>query len=219
MSLAHEIRQPLQSINTASENISDYLRHHKVAIPEVSSATDVIKRNVSRIDKHIQFLRTIGSGQQETESFSAAEAVQEVAIVFKEYAEARNVTIEIVPTKTATTISTNRATFLNALTNLILNACQAIEGVGDGVAHRIRIAVSSNRRTLTLRVEDDGPGIPESNRERLFRRQTTTKQGGMGIGLIVWKEALQMFGGDLVCERFADPTVFVISVPTGASDG
>jgi signal transduction histidine kinase len=218
MSLAHEIRQPLQSINTASENIADYLRHHSVVIPEVDAATDVIKRNVGRIDKHIQFLKTIGSGRQEIESFSVVDAVQEVAVVFKEYAQARNVKIEALPSK-ASTISTNRATFLNALTNLILNACQAIEGVGDGKAHRIQIAVGVKAHALRIRVEDDGPGIPGSNRDRLFRRQTTTKQGGMGIGLIVWKEALQMFGGDLICERFADPTVFVISVPMGENDG
>ena len=218
MSLAHEIRQPLQSINTASENISDYLTHNHVAIPEVTSATQVIRRNVTRIDKHIQFLKSIGSGRQEVEVFDAKEAIEEVAAAFLEFAQARAVSIEVARTASVH-VNGNRATLLNAVTNLVLNACQAIEGIGDGRHHQIRIDVSAKARTARIRVEDDGPGVPEANRERLFRRQTTSKQGGMGIGLIVWKEALQMFEGDLVCERFADPTVFVVTAPIGELGG
>jgi signal transduction histidine kinase len=219
LSLAHEIRQPLQSINTASENIADYLRHNNVAIPQVDSATEVIKRNVARIDKHIQFLKSIGSGRQETETFGAFEAIDEVSTALKEYAQARNVAIAI-ESATRLSVTNNRATFLNALTNLILNACQAIEGAADGKAHNIRIRIATSKEDVRICVDDDGPGVPEANRSRLFKRQTTTKQGGMGIGLIVWKEALQMFGGDLICERFADPTLFVITVPRGeVNDG
>jgi hypothetical protein len=216
LSLAHELRQPLQSIQTASENIVDHLKHAGVAIPQVDAAADVIQRNVLRIDKHIQFLKELGSGKQEEEIFVVGEVVGEVLAVFKEFAAARNVSL-VQTNGGAVSVRTNRSTLLAALTNLVLNACQAIEESGDQAAHEVRVGIGHEGDAIKIRVEDDGPGIPEANRPRLFRRQTTSKQGGMGIGLIVWRDALQMFGGELECEKFSNPTTFTITVPTGGA--
>ncbi len=83
----------------------------------------------------------------------------------------------------------------------------------------MRIKIQSAKDVATIRVIDDGPGIPEANRPRLFKRPTTTKQGGMGVGLIVWREALQMFGGALECESFGNPTTFAMTVPLEAPHG
>jgi len=218
LSLAHELRQPLQSIQTASENISDYLRDKGIKVQEVDSATDVIKRSVDRIDKHIQFLKSLGAGHQEKESFGIVQTVDEVISVFKDYAAARNIQLTRDASVDQTVIS-NRATVLATLTNLVLNAFQAIEGHGDQKPHYVRITIERTRDITRIQVEDNGPGIPEANRSRLFKRQTTTKQGGMGIGLIVWRDALQMFGADLVCESFSAPTMFVMTIPKKVSDG
>ncbi len=67
-------------------------------------------------------------------------------------------------------------------------------------------------------VEDDGPGIPESVRSRLFRRPTTSKQGGMGAALIIWRNGIRMFGGDITCTSFANPTSFLVTLPLEGSD-
>ncbi|MGC2518680.1 MAG: sensor histidine kinase [Burkholderiales bacterium] len=218
LSLAHELRQPLQAIQTASENIRDYLKQKGITIAEVDSGTDVIRRNVARIEKHIQFLKSLGSGRQEQESFDAVKAAEEVIGVFGGVAAAQNVQLVREGSPKSMVLS-NHATFLATLTNLVLNALQAIEGQDEQKPHHIQIKFEAGRKLTKIRVEDDGPGIPEANRTRLFKRLTTSKQGGMGIGLIVWREALQMFSGELECESFSDPTTFVITVPTGVPDG
>jgi signal transduction histidine kinase len=218
LSLAHELRQPLQSIQTASENIVVHLAREGVSIPAVDIAADAIRRNVGRIDRHIRFLKSLGSGGQEEEQFDLVLATEEAIGVLREYATARN--IEIINESSPAVIgSTNRGTFLATLSNLILNACQAIEEQGTPEPHTIRVGITTNAAFATLRVVDDGPGIPEANRSRLFKRQTTSKQGGMGVGLLVWREALQVFGGDLTCERFGEPTVFAMTIPIQQDNG
>jgi signal transduction histidine kinase len=218
LSLAHELRQPLQAIRLASGNIEEHLRQQGVAIEAVNAAAGVIRRSVDRIDRHIQFLKTLGSGREETELFDGVETANEVIGVFGDFAAARNTTVVSEGTP-GSTVHGNRATTLAALTNLVLNALQAIEQQADEREHHVKIAVTTSDGHTIMRVIDDGPGIPEANRTRLFKRQTTSKQGGMGVGLIVWREALQMFDGDLECERFEGPTTFKITVPSRRNNG
>jgi signal transduction histidine kinase len=212
MSLAHELRQPLQSIRTAAENISGYLRLNNVILEPVDSATEAIERGVVRIDRHIQFLKAIGSGREESEAFDATSAIKEVVDALHDYAAARRIALKV-SFGTRVPVRTNNPTFLATASNLVLNACQAIEGMSDGEPHVIEFGVKVKSDRVDVIVSDDGPGIPEANRARLFKRQTTTKQGGMGVGLIVWQQALQMFGGDLKCTKYENPTTFVMSIP------
>jgi signal transduction histidine kinase len=218
VSLAHELRQPLQAIRTASENIVNYLSQEGLRIPQVDSAADVIGRNIDRINKHIQFLKDLGSGREETEPLEVSSVVGEVVEVFREYAAARNTALVQTEGKLSP-LNFNRPIILATLTNLVLNALQAIEEGPDRERHEVRVSARDIEGRVQIQVDDDGPGIPEANRKRLFKRQTTTKAGGMGVGLIVWREAMQVFGGDLTCESFGKPTRFVITIPRGATNG
>jgi len=218
LSLAHELRQPLQAIRTASENIVGYLAQDDITIPQVDSAVEVIGRSIARIDKHIKFLKELGSGKEDTEPLQLAVIIGEVLEVFKEWAAARSTTLTLVGATTAE-VTFNRSILLSTLTNLVLNAIQAIEESPDEARHEVRVAIKDNGPSLEISVEDDGPGIPEANRSRLFKRQTTTKQGGMGVGLIVWRDALKMFGGELACVSYSKPTRFVITIPREPSNG
>lgn len=218
LSLAHELRQPLQSIQTASENIADATEAAGLADADVNQSLEVIRRSVRRMDRQIQFLRNLGSGRQELDKFSVNEAIDEVLGVFSEFARARGIVLDQ-PKGPSVDVVFNQATLLATLTNLVLNACQAIGEAGDGRQHEVRVFGGETERGIDIRVEDDGPGVAEANRARLFKRQTTTKQGGMGIGLIVWREALEMFGGTLECEKFSDPTTFLIRIPRSGGGG
>jgi len=218
LSLAHELRQPLQAIQVASTNIVDYLAREGIRVQQIDAATDVIQRSVTRINKHIQFLREVGSGNEGIEDVLVHETISEVLDVFRELSAARNIALTQGQT-VAVRVRYNKSTLLSTLTNLVLNAIQAIEAEGGSMRKNIIVDVTEDARSVRIEVNDDGPGIPESNRSRLFRRQTTTKQSGMGIGLIVWREALQMFGGDLSCVSFAKPTSFLITIPKEAPSG
>ncbi|MEQ8768586.1 MAG: ATP-binding protein [Planctomycetota bacterium] len=77
-----------------------------------------------------------------------------------------------------------------AVRNLVRNADQALGGQGE-----LEVTIVRSAREATLRFEDDGPGLPEAVRERLFHPFVTTKPDGTGLGLaMVHKIAIQHGG-------------------------
>jgi two-component system sensor kinase FixL len=87
------------------------------------------------------------------------------------------------------------------LLNLVRNA---VEAIGDARG-TVRILGNIHRREwgaeLTVRIEDDGPGIPEAIAPRLFQAFATGKRGGTGLGLAVCKRIAEAHGGRIQAER------------------
>lgn len=80
------------------------------------------------------------------------------------------------------------------LTNLIRNACEAVEGKTDA---RISVAASGANGSPYVLVSDNGPGVPEEIKEEIFLPFYTTKQEGTGIGLCLSRQIMRLHGGDL----------------------
>jgi two-component system nitrogen regulation sensor histidine kinase NtrY len=89
-----------------------------------------------------------------------------------------------------------------ALTNLLKNAVEAIQGREDVEAPPGRIALSlvSHPDRLVVTVEDNGKGLPAENRERLTEPYVTTRSKGTGLGLAIVKKIMEDHGGDLYLE-------------------
>jgi signal transduction histidine kinase len=101
------------------------------------------------------------------------------------------------------------------LYNLLLNACEAISGE-DG---RITIDLREVLGGLQIRVSDNGRGIPESIRGKLFEPFTSYgKENGTGLGLTVVQKIVQDHGGDVVVEKTSEEgTIFRITLPIVSS--
>ena len=98
-----------------------------------------------------------------------------------------------------------------ALQNLLLNACEAV----PGDAGKIDVGLRRVGEKLEIRVEDNGPGIAEVVREKLFSPFVSYgKENGTGMGLTVVQKIVQDHGGEVVVERTsAAGTTFRISMP------
>lgn len=95
--------------------------------------------------------------------------------------------------------------------NLLVNACEAVSPE-DGV---IRVEIHANKSTIEVRVTDNGHGIPELVRERLFEPFVSQgKENGTGLGLTVVQKIVQDHGGDVSVEKTSsEGTVFLIVLP------
>jgi len=80
------------------------------------------------------------------------------------------------------------------LVNLISNARQALEGSQNGQI-RLRLAQQGDR--FALHIEDNGPGVPEKLRGRLFTPNFTTKSGGTGLGLAICRSIIEQSQGTI----------------------
>jgi two-component system sensor histidine kinase PilS (NtrC family) len=78
------------------------------------------------------------------------------------------------------------------LWNLLVNACQAMQAVGGG---EIRVSLRPQRGGWLLAVDDNGAGIAEAERERIFEPFYTTKDSGTGLGLATVRRHVEAHHG------------------------
>jgi two-component system OmpR family sensor kinase len=109
----------------------------------------------------------------------------------------------------------DRRLLARAVGNLLRNAQKY-------AARQVKLAAHRNDGLVEIAVEDDGPGIPEIERERIFEpfyrldRSRDRATGGFGLGLSIARKAVVLHGGSLSVERSAlGGARFVIRVPDG----
>ena len=94
------------------------------------------------------------------------------------------------------------------LTNLFINASQAMEGTGQIWVQASRIADG-----VELRVRDNGPGIAADIRHRIFEALFTTKAKGTGLGLALCQRIVESHGGTIALEPTAAGATFRVMIP------
>jgi len=86
----------------------------------------------------------------------------------------------------------DRNQVVQVLLNLLMNASQAAPAGGH-----VRVSSRGDAQTVTLVVEDDGPGIPAASREEILEPFVSHRAGGIGLGLSVVREIVHRHGGRL----------------------
>ena len=199
--IAHEIKNPLTPIQLAAERLQR--RYGK----EVTSDPAVFERLTQTIVRQVADLRGM------VDEFSAfarmpkpefrAEPVADIArqsLFLHEVAHpAVNFTLDV-PDPSPILVC-DRRQLGQAVTNLVKNAVEAIEGrAGEGGAGTVAIRITEQDKRLLLEVCDDGIGLPAA-RERLTEPYMTTRARGTGLGLAIVKKIVEEHAGTI---GFAD---------------
>jgi len=117
----------------------------------------------------------------------------------------------------------DREQLIQAVLNIAHNAAQALaDRIQEGdakltlrtrVARRVTINRQLHRLALVLHIEDNGPGIPEAIRDRIFYPLVSGREGGSGLGLTLAQTFVQQHQGTIECESEPGRTVFKILIP------
>jgi len=112
---------------------------------------------------------------------------------------------------------------IQALLNLVRNAAQAMSGSGTillrtRVARQVTIARQRFRLALDLHVIDEGPGVPEAIRDRIFLPLVSGRDGGSGLGLALAQTFVQQHQGTIDCDSRPGRTDFRVRIPLPCSD-
>ncbi len=95
------------------------------------------------------------------------------------------------------------------LLNMMLNSCEAMEYKGS-----VNIVLSYTSELAEVRITDDGPGIREKEREKIFTPFYTTKSRGVGLGLAICRDIIQKHNGSIeIGEAPGHGAEFVINIP------
>jgi two-component system nitrogen regulation sensor histidine kinase NtrY len=109
----------------------------------------------------------------------------------------------------------DRTQLIRVVTNLVKNAIQAVPDVAEP---RIVVSVSSEGEWAKIMVADNGTGIDEANREKIFEPKFTTKTSGMGLGLGMVRTIVETYQGKI--DFSSSPgkgTVFIVRIPKVAT--
>lgn len=190
--VAHDLRNPLTIIKTASESMARK-GHDDDAYEEHCR---VIGRNVDKAERTISALLDIGKPRQpSSRPHDLHHLIAEVIALVRPEAEHR--CIEIVHHRSGRLLlNTDQKLFVQALLNLVLNALQASTG-GSTVTLRTRCFRFGDVPLAATLVEDRGSGLQATDCSKLFSPFFTTKQGGTGLGLLSCRRILEDLGGNI----------------------
>lgn len=206
----HDLKNMLTSAQLASERLA------ASKDPKVSQALPRLERALDRAVKLAADVLVYGKTQEaapETQHVELAEALKEAA------AEARLVGsgVKLVSKVTAgDRVTADPDQLHRILVNLLRNARQAIEHQADrGGAGRVEVSMEAVGGASLIRISDDGPGVPERIRERLFQPFAGSgRPDSTGLGLAIARELAQGHGGDLTLSvTGAQGTVFELRLP------
>lgn len=100
-------------------------------------------------------------------------------------------------------------------TNLISNATDAMSQNGGTLSVKLDVLGGSDtRESIEISVTDNGPGIPDEIRGRIFEPFVTTKSAGTGLGLAITKRIVTAHRGKIEVKSFPGGTVFTVTLPT-----
>ncbi|MBX3464715.1 MAG: sensor histidine kinase [Planctomycetes bacterium] len=212
--VAHEVKNPLQPMRMAAELLQ---RARADGDPRAAAVADRLARTVleqtqalDRIAGDFRAFAGIAPAQRLPVGLDdwLREVQEQCAGLFA----GKPLRLRLEPGAGGAQVRVDARAFDRVFVNLLQNA---LEAAPAGVDVVLRSAVAGDR--ARIEVADDGPGVPESVRARLFEPYFTTKSSGTGLGLAICRRLVEAHGGTIRLAASAPgATVFAIELPLGA---
>jgi signal transduction histidine kinase len=173
--LAHEIRNPLTNINLSIQLIENEMKNEALNI-----YVDIIKRSSLRINELLnEVLKYHPDDKVSVENYCIHQLLDEVLEMTRDSIALKNITVKSDYSEQHCRVTMNRSKMKIALTNIIINAIDAM------VFHKgiLTLITTTDNDSFTLRIKDNGCGINKKNLKRIFKPYFTNKPGGIGLGL------------------------------------
>jgi two-component system nitrogen regulation sensor histidine kinase GlnL len=215
--LAHEIKNPLGGIRGAAQLLA-----MEVSSKELTEYTRVIIHEADRLQALVDRLLAPHRRPQVVADVNIHEVCERVrSLILAEYP--RGLTVLRDYDTSIPEFRGDREQLIQAVLNIVHNATQALaERIAAGDARivlRTRVVRQATfgrqrfRLALELHVEDNGPGVPEDIRDRIFHPLVSGRDGGSGLGLTLAQTFVQQHHGTIECDSVAGHTVFRILIP------
>jgi signal transduction histidine kinase/HAMP domain-containing protein len=211
--VTHEVRNPLSSIGLNVEMLEEEIA---AGGPEAGALLRAIQREVDRLTQITEeYLRIARLPAPRLGPEDPGALVRDVARFVSREMESTNVRLEVDVEPSLPLVPIDEAQIRQSLLNLLRNAREAMPAGG-------RIVLGAHREDdgVAISVRDEGEGIPDDRKERVFDVFFSTKERGTGLGLPLTREIVVAHRGRVRCEDAAPTgegrggTVFTIWLPT-----
>ena len=209
--LAHEIRNPLGGLRGSAQ-----LLERELDRTELREYTQVIIKEADRLQALMDRLLT-PNRLPKIAALNIHEVLERVrSLVLAEFPQ--GIRIERDYDASLPDMHGDKEQLIQALLNVVRNAAQAMSGNGEillrtRAARQVTLAKQRHKLALELQVVDNGPGIPEELRERIFYPLVSGREGGSGLGLTLAQTIVQNHQGTIECDSEPGRTRFTIMLP------
>jgi two-component system nitrogen regulation sensor histidine kinase GlnL len=213
--LAHEIKNPLGGLRGAAQLLEGELDR-----PELTEYTQVIMQEADRLQSLLDRLLTPNRIPQPA-PLNILECLERVrSLLLAEHPTGlgiqRDYDVSLPP------VLADKEQIIQALLNIARNAAQAMKGRGEivlrtRVARQVTLARRLHRLGVMVQIIDNGPGIPEALREKIFFPLVSGREGGTGLGLTIAQDFIHQHGGLIEVESEPGRTCFTILLPLASA--
>jgi len=215
--LAHEIKNPLGGIRGAAQ-----LLEMEVESRALTEYTQVIINEADRLQALVDRLLAPHRKPHLVSDVNIHEVCERVRpLILAEFP--RGLTVQRDYDISIPDFRGDREQLIQAVLNIAHNAAQALaERMVQGgakitlrtrIARQVTLGKQRYRLALELHIEDNGPGIPESIRDRIFYPLVSGREGGSGLGLTLAQTFVQQHQGMIECDSQPGQTIFKIVIP------
>jgi len=191
--LAHEIRNPLNNITLAV----DQLQYQDAGGDRQKDLAGIVQRNCARINKIItELVDLTGPPHLKFADHSLQEILDESLSVATDRINLQHVEVQRNYPDFPLEIKADRPKLVIAFTNLVINAIEAME-MGTG---KLTVSITVSPDTCSVSIRDNGKGIPEEHLSKLFEPFFTSKKNGMGLGLAACHSIIESHKGTIYVE-------------------
>jgi len=206
--VAHEIKNPLTPMKLTVQSFERRFN------PEDPRVNEKMKDFCDTLVQQIDTMSAVASAfsnfasmpAQENTTLNVVKVVQLALEIFNEdFIRFESSEAEIIA-------KFDRSQIIRIITNLVKNAIQAIPNYEP--FPRILVKVERLGNEVLIRISDNGTGIPEEIRDKIFEPKFTTKSSGMGLGLAIIKNMIEGYGGTIYFESILEKgTTFYVKLP------
>ena len=214
--LAHEIKNPLGGIRGAAQLLDRELER-----PDLHEYTQVIIKEADRLQALVDRLLTPHRLPQPA-WLNVHEVLEHVrSVIGAEYPE--GITLHRDYDASLPPLKGDREQLIQAILNIVRNAAQVLQGEGEitlrtRIVRQITLARRRYRHAISVQITDNGPGVPEVIRERIFYPLVSGRDGGTGLGLTIAQNFIAQHHGTITFESVPGNTSFVVLLPVNGDD-
>lgn len=209
--MAHSIRNPFTSVKMRLFSLGRSLKLTGTQKEDF----EVISEEIRHVDTIVQnFLEFSRPPKLKVQSISPSVVVDQAIQLLKHRLKSYDVSVQIEREQLLPEIYADPEQLKEVLVNIVVNACEAMDRGGSIVIREEVLPKALNQREVVIRVEDNGPGMPESVQEKVFQPFFSTKEEGTGLGLSIAARIIQNHNGRLELEsKKGKGTIFNIRLP------
>jgi two-component system sensor histidine kinase RstB len=196
--VSHELRTPTARIRFALEML-DTARDAADRERRLAAIDDDLAEIDDLVAELLTYTRLAGSPRDiEGDTITVADEIEELADYVRERRQRVEVTVVVPDAARDRVLEVEQRLFRRAVRNLMLNAARHAEG-------RVVVSVEPQPDGVLIAVCDDGPGVPEADRERIFEPfarsddSRSRDSGGAGLGLAIVRRIMEVHGGTVRC--------------------